>query len=127
MSTDQPAIDLLAFADTVRRAAAARDLVQLHRELSRLRTALVHLLHRQHELHPVARTTTASTRDSWRQLLALLDELLFSDDGDPSGCACLARAGDVERALRAQANVDNSLASTAGPLGSSIISSCHWR
>ncbi|HET6949949.1 MAG TPA: hypothetical protein VFI47_06230 [Acidimicrobiales bacterium] len=95
-------VDLLVTSRGVRRAAVDADTERLHRELSRLRTALVlHLQAERARLHDGPAATI--TRDGQRRLLALLDDLLDDTCDDAGTCTCVVRAAEIDHALRRQA------------------------
>lgn len=103
-------VDLLAVAGGLRRAVLTDDLDVIHRELSRLRSDLVH--HLQAERDALAGLPGAApivVRDGQERLLRLLNELLFAASDDPAECACLVRSAEIEVALRRQAKLESAL------------------
>jgi hypothetical protein len=90
-------------ARTIQQAAVEEDLDMLHRELCRLRNALIEHLHGNHDPQvPMAeRTVTQGEHD----LLHLVGDLLFTTAEHGSGCTCLGRVADLHGALARQARV----------------------
>jgi hypothetical protein len=103
-------VELLAVAGGLRRAALIEDLDAIHRELSRLRSDLVHHLRAERDaLAGLPGAIPVVVCDGQERLLRLLDELLFALSDDPAECACLVRSAEIEVALRRQAKLESAL------------------
>jgi hypothetical protein len=105
---EPPRRDLIAAAHAVRRAKVSDDVDCLHLELAHVRSSLVFQVHSQTAVTADESAPSPATVDAGRvRLLGLLNDLLFSRDGDgPGSCACLARALEVELALCRQARLE---------------------
>lgn len=103
-------VELLAVARGLRRAALTDDLDAVHRELSRLRSDLVHHLRGERDaLAGLPGAAPIVVRDGQVRLLRLLNELLFTVSDDPAECACLVRSAEIEVVLRRQAKLESAL------------------
>ncbi len=101
--------DLLAIAHALREATIVGDVEQLHAELARLRTALVHHLGEEDLPLPEALAATRTIlKDGQRRLLRLVDEVVFEARDHPT-CTCLVRAAEIELALRRQVRLETTV------------------
>lgn len=102
--------DLIAIAHALREATIVGDSEQLHADLARLRTALVHHVSDEQTRMPDDLAATDSIiRDGQRRLLRLVDEVVFEALRDEPTCTCLVRAAEIELALRRQARLEATL------------------
>lgn len=101
--------DLLGAAAELRAAAVADDGEALHGALLRLRNQLgEHARRSERELGTLPGAVPAVVRGGQERLLALVDALLFSAEGETGSCACLVRSADLEARLRRQARLEAS-------------------
>ena len=86
------------------------DSEQLHADLARLRTALVHhLSDEQTRMQDDLAATGTIIRNGQRRLLRLVDDVVFEALRDEPTCTCLVRAAEIELALRRQARLEATL------------------
>jgi hypothetical protein len=107
--SDAPShVDLLGAARSLRRAAVGGDPDEVHAQLSRLRTQLMHHLRAEHRsVSSLTGTVGELVRDGQQRLLRVLDELLFTVERDDAACTCIVRAAEVELLLRRQATLEH--------------------
>jgi hypothetical protein len=102
--------DLIALAHDLRQATIVGDSEQLHADLARLRTALVHHLSDEQTRMPDELAATGTIiRNGQRRLLRLVDDVVFDVLRDKPTCTCLVRAAEIELALRRQARLEATL------------------
>jgi hypothetical protein len=106
--------DLLDMALGVQRAAAADDPAAVHRDLRRLRSALVgHVLAERDDHERLGRPARRIVQDGQQRLMMLVDDLLARTASDACDCNCLVRAVALRSALGRQAHLESGL--LAGP------------
>ncbi|MBX3315115.1 MAG: hypothetical protein KF906_12445 [Actinobacteria bacterium] len=107
--------DLLAKTRSLRLAAGRDDVVGVHTELFRLRSALVdHLNAERGDFAVLPDNLRAVAIHGQDQVLRLIDDLLAAVDADHD-CTCIVRAIEVDVALQRQARLEQAILTMTPP------------